>query len=380
MVNNQTEFNEKYSKELNKIELRRKRKFTGQLVVENYLELENLSLREIRSIDKLSLKNLPQVKQCTVWDCGVKELIVDNCPKLEKLNVRKNLLTGLEFLANLENLEELEIDGNSKLTEILSSYSGNWKTCRKDIQELIELTNQKPYEFRKLQEENEKLKKEIEVYKNSSTIDNSIDFEKKYQKLKGTLNFLVKEEELKSKEIDALITDDLIESVKEQKESLSNLEKVNQELKEKFSPFEQVYQKIEQKEKELENLKNVYLEKVEKKKEKCKKVLEKLLKKMTQPNDSDFEEVIKESKEYLLKKTSDSSQELEAICSLKETIIKLQNNFDQREKQINQIIINGGYNINHFESTFYDSSSGGTINTNQQGTEELTPQILVSRK
>ncbi|CAG8676761.1 2358_t:CDS:10, partial [Ambispora leptoticha] len=39
-----------------------------------------------------------------------KMLVIEDCPKIKKLNVRKNLLTSLEFLANLENLEELEID------------------------------------------------------------------------------------------------------------------------------------------------------------------------------------------------------------------------------------------------------------------------------
>ena len=45
MINNQIEFNEKYSKEIKKIELRRNRKFEGQLVIESYSELESLSLR-----------------------------------------------------------------------------------------------------------------------------------------------------------------------------------------------------------------------------------------------------------------------------------------------------------------------------------------------
>ena len=43
---------------------------------------------------------------------------------------------------------------------------------------------------------------------------------KKYQKLKGTLNFLIKEEELKSKEIDKLITDNILEGIKDLKEDL----------------------------------------------------------------------------------------------------------------------------------------------------------------
>lgn len=128
MVNNQEEFNEKYfSKEVKEIVIRRNRNFQGQLVFEDYPGLENINLRDIRSIDKITLKNLPQLKECTIWDCGIKELVIENCPQLEKLNVRKNFLTSLEFLLNLRNLTELEIKGNLELTEILKPYNGDWK-------------------------------------------------------------------------------------------------------------------------------------------------------------------------------------------------------------------------------------------------------------
>ena len=66
MVSNQIEFNEKNPKELKKIEIRRNRNFQGSLVVEDYPELENLNLRDIRSIEKLTLKNLSQLQECTI--------------------------------------------------------------------------------------------------------------------------------------------------------------------------------------------------------------------------------------------------------------------------------------------------------------------------
>jgi len=52
-------------------------------------------------------------------------LVIENCPELRILNVRKNLLTNLEFLANLEKLEKLELNGNPELIEILKPYNGN---------------------------------------------------------------------------------------------------------------------------------------------------------------------------------------------------------------------------------------------------------------
>jgi len=67
MVNNQIEFNNKYNnKEVKEIEIRRSRNFQGELVIEDYSELEKLNLRDIRSIDKVILKNLTQLQECTI--------------------------------------------------------------------------------------------------------------------------------------------------------------------------------------------------------------------------------------------------------------------------------------------------------------------------
>ena len=54
----------------------------------------------------------------------MKGLVINDCPQLEKLNVRKNLLTSLEFLKNPESLKDLEINGNTELVEILKPYQG----------------------------------------------------------------------------------------------------------------------------------------------------------------------------------------------------------------------------------------------------------------
>ncbi|KLL05388.1 MAG: hypothetical protein MRERV_1c064 [Mycoplasmataceae bacterium RV_VA103A] len=133
--NNQIWLNNNFPKETKEIEIEYE-DFEGQLVIEDYPNLEKIELREIVNIDKITLKNLLQLQECTIWDCGMKELIIENCPRIKKLNVRQNLLTSLEFLANLENLEELEIHGNSELVETLKLYEdkGGWKTYQKNIQ------------------------------------------------------------------------------------------------------------------------------------------------------------------------------------------------------------------------------------------------------
>jgi len=51
--------------------------------------------------------------------------MIENCSQIKKLNVRSNSLTGLEFLVKLENLEILELDGNTKLIEILKPYGND---------------------------------------------------------------------------------------------------------------------------------------------------------------------------------------------------------------------------------------------------------------
>ncbi|CAJ0851722.1 813_t:CDS:2 [Entrophospora sp. SA101] len=83
MVNNQNEFNEKYSHEEQEIKIKYK-VFQGEL-----------------------------------------ELVISTCPDIETLNVRKNNLTSLEFMVNLRNLTELDIEGNPKLDEILKPYGGD---------------------------------------------------------------------------------------------------------------------------------------------------------------------------------------------------------------------------------------------------------------
>ncbi|CAI2168955.1 2372_t:CDS:2 [Funneliformis geosporum] len=91
MVNNQNEFNEKFSnKKVKQIESLHNRSFQGELIIEDYSELKILNLREVTNIDKIILKNLP-----------------------------KNLLDSLEFIKDLENLEELEVDESNENTNTL---------------------------------------------------------------------------------------------------------------------------------------------------------------------------------------------------------------------------------------------------------------------
>jgi DNA repair exonuclease SbcCD ATPase subunit len=140
MVKNQIEFNEKFSKETEEIRIKNK-DFEGQLVVEDYPNLKKLYLRDIETMDTIILKNLPQLKGCTIRDCGTKSLAIENCSQISGLNIENNLLANLEFIKDLESLEELEVDGNAKLSEILEKYEDNWKVYQKDLQKSNKDTN-----------------------------------------------------------------------------------------------------------------------------------------------------------------------------------------------------------------------------------------------
>ena len=68
MVNNQTEFNKKYfDKEVTKeIKIETEDFEEQQLDIENYLNLGKLYLYDIQDIEKIKLKNLTQLQECTI--------------------------------------------------------------------------------------------------------------------------------------------------------------------------------------------------------------------------------------------------------------------------------------------------------------------------
>jgi hypothetical protein len=59
-------FNDKYpNKKEREIKLKYE-DFQGQLIVKDYLQLEKLHLRNVENIDKIILKDLPQLQNCTI--------------------------------------------------------------------------------------------------------------------------------------------------------------------------------------------------------------------------------------------------------------------------------------------------------------------------
>jgi hypothetical protein len=317
MVNNQNKFNNEYNnKKLKNIEFRRE-EFQGQLVIEDYSELEHLNLRDIDSIDKVVLKNLLKLKECIIWDCNVQSLVIENCPQLKKLIIYKNLLTSLEFIKDLESLEELEVNGNAKLTEILNSYKdkGGWEACQKDIQELNKLIKENPRILSESREKYADLKTFLkEVWKSLSKgmqdeLMGKLDNEIKSQEQMVSDNTVNKE--LNTTEIKLGVRKSLT-VMKEIKEELNKLKEKNEELRE-----------IVIKKEELEKLKNKFLDKSigrfdsDRKKEKIRNNLEIYLASIGR-KDNLANLTGKQAREYLLKGEKKDSELTKLLNKLNE--------------------------------------------------------------
>ncbi|CAG8496329.1 11155_t:CDS:2 [Cetraspora pellucida] len=208
----------------------------------------------------------------------------------------------------------------------------------KEIIQLLQLCQQNHQELVKIIW---KLKEEIKILKEEQpiVIDNPIDFEKKHQRLKEILNYLLQQEEIKTGELNNLLEKkDLnkattnIAATKDLVEGLSNLKKTNQKLKKQLDYFEQLRlnkeTKIKQKKEELERLKNSLLAKVGNyDKEKLQKKLAKLLEfqvDMTIHNASSAFKEGEEIKDKLTKKTLIFKSDLDNVCHLQGEITQLE--------------------------------------------------------
>lgn len=167
MTNDQNWFNENFPKDVEAIEISYDY-LESSLIVKDYLNLRVLESS----------------------DCNLKNLIIENCPELEKLNVSDNKLTNLNFLKNLPNLRNLEIDGNEQiisgienlpenltnftyrstgLFKILKTYQHDWKLYKKDLLKLKE-KNINFQEFLFLEKKYEELEEKYKDLKNQSLL------------------------------------------------------------------------------------------------------------------------------------------------------------------------------------------------------------------
>ncbi|CAG8438034.1 5992_t:CDS:10 [Scutellospora calospora] len=217
-----------------------------QIVIEDYPELEKLYLRDIKSIDKVTLKNLPQLQEY---------LVIENCPQIKKLNVRKNLLTSLEFLVSLENLKNLEID---EIQELIGKVKLNPQKLAIDIRKLreqnksLEDSSQLIASGGVFQQKYNELKSFLEKVLASLSQEAKQEFVDKLEKEKkekGSLSAPGRTKEL------MLFVDELIKSAKEKKEELEiELAKSKTEVQELEKKFQEKEAKINYLESQVQEL------------------------------------------------------------------------------------------------------------------------------
>nr|CAG8613565.1 15428_t:CDS:2 [Entrophospora candida] len=352
---------------------------------------------------ELKLRNLSKLAKINCSDDCLSGLFISNCPEITYLDINANcfeefsflnglkklILEGKTFVGSLEplkslnKLKSLSIENTSidsdleylpESLEVLD-YQGCketnqgsfvFQTWRNSNKELINIAKKRPTELLKereeLQERVKGLEEEVKEYNNYQQINNEsiASVESKYEGLKEILSSLLKEEETEKKEINDLAKKIIksVERLKDEKEKLNNdllnLREVNQKLSQQIALYQETKKIIESKEKEMEDLKFSYIQKVNYlKRGKIKDKLETLLEAQEEvvKLDSNFAKKQKEeNQKYLTKKTSISSQEIINICLLQEEITKLklelQKIVDEQEKQLKKKISKGEIRVN----------------------------------
>ncbi|WNE40674.1 MAG: hypothetical protein mread185_000131 [Mycoplasmataceae bacterium] len=120
MINSQSQkwLENNFPKFSPKIKSKRRDIISGNLIIEDYEQLSKINLensKNEREIEKLTLKNLPLLEECFIEGCKIKELVIENCPSIKILHIQRNNLENLNFLENLTNLKELNIDNNKEI-------------------------------------------------------------------------------------------------------------------------------------------------------------------------------------------------------------------------------------------------------------------------
>ncbi|CAG8626067.1 7916_t:CDS:2, partial [Ambispora leptoticha] len=323
----------------------------------------------------------------------------EKCEEYEKksLSIKRQLRTKLDkktmnevwrILIDCEKLVEQELELEVKLSDksllieeqkqnpILQTNDSKEKLKEQEVthQNQVKLfkrtrSNSIVTEIAKLQEQLEAKQEEINYLKEKSLIP--IPENQDESLFSQSIN------ELEEKQVP---TPDLMEKLKEQKNELSNLQKSNKKLRKQLSSFEELYfakkQTIEQKEKELEELKNSFLEKTGNyNKEKLWENFTKLLEFQADiiiSNSSPF--LIKEKqkmKEKLIVKTLITGGELDNLCQLQTEITQLKLEIQRKLNNINQTFHIDNRTINQQIKNIQGFNIGGSNNTLNEFFEEL---------
>jgi hypothetical protein len=245
MTNNQEWFNKKFLKDVDKIEIDCE-DFEDSLIIEDYLNLEEINISDSEKIRKLMLKNLVNLKKCIVKGCEIEQIIIENCPNVESLNVYNNLLTNLEFVKNLSYLSSLEISMNKKISsglEYLPDCLEKFSCKKTELAKILEIHNNDWKKYKQhlkekgISEEESNRRELLSLREEKSKLD------EKYNKLKGNVSDLVSliEEKLNLLSNRISLNDPATkEIISNLREGINNITNENKKLKddlEKFKPL-----------------------------------------------------------------------------------------------------------------------------------------------
>ncbi|CAG8461045.1 12246_t:CDS:2 [Ambispora leptoticha] len=134
MVDAQAWFKEKYENETNSkaIVIKAGTELQGELKIENYLNLEIISLPSTKGITKLTIISCPEIKVISVWGNEIKKIEgIELLTKLEELNISENQIEEID-VSNNNTLKVLYFrkNPNFKFTEL---SKGEWEEVAKQL-------------------------------------------------------------------------------------------------------------------------------------------------------------------------------------------------------------------------------------------------------
>jgi len=117
------------TKEIKRLDLSNQN-LEGDLIIQDFLNLESIKCGSNQDLTSLKLINLPELNYLHTNGCQITNLTINSCPEISELNIANNLLTSTDFITNLEHPE--------KLTH-LSIHSNNF--AKQDLSFLSKFTN-----------------------------------------------------------------------------------------------------------------------------------------------------------------------------------------------------------------------------------------------
>jgi hypothetical protein len=104
---------EKTDKNITKIEIVKEIELEGELVIEDYPNLQIINLNGSKSLTKVTIKNCPQVEVLRLFGNKITEIVGYNqLPKLKEFNFSQNQMTGVVDISKNPSIEILIAHGN----------------------------------------------------------------------------------------------------------------------------------------------------------------------------------------------------------------------------------------------------------------------------